>query len=58
MEEETMKPHPEMIEGPEAWDRFRNAMKAIVAVPKRALPPSPFNKSRTKKKRASRPRSR
>jgi hypothetical protein len=33
-----------MIEGPEAWDRFRSAMKAIVKVPKSASPPSPFSK--------------
>jgi hypothetical protein len=39
-----------MIEGPEAWERFRNAMKAIIRVPKTALPPSPF-KSAAKKKR-------
>jgi hypothetical protein len=41
---------PEYIEGPEAWDRFRNAMKAIVKVPKSSLPPSPFKKSKPKKK--------
>src|SRR3989442_403099 len=45
-----MKPHAEMIEGPEAWDHFRKAMKTIVSVPKSALPPSPFRKTTNKKK--------
>jgi len=48
-----MKPHPEMIEGPEAYDRFKTAMKAILTVPKSAMPPSPFKKSAPKKKRPS-----
>jgi hypothetical protein len=47
-----MKTEPrEMIEGPEAFDKFRDAMKAILTVPKSALPPSPFKKWKPKKER-------
>jgi hypothetical protein len=46
-----MKQSTEMIEGPEAFEKFRNAMKAILTVPKSALPPSPFKKWKPKKKK-------
>jgi hypothetical protein len=46
-----MKPHAEMIEGPEAFTRFRNAVKKVLTVPKSAMPPSPFGKSGKKRKR-------
>jgi len=31
-----------MVEGPEAFKRLQEAMKAILKVPKSGLPPSPF----------------
>jgi hypothetical protein len=34
-----MKPHPEMIEGPEAWERFKRGMKALMAVPRSEVLP-------------------
>jgi len=43
-----MKPLPEMIEDPEGWDRFKIALKAIVKVPKSALPSTPFGKRTAK----------
>lgn len=44
----------EMIEGPEAFERFRAAAKQVLSVPKSALPPSPFRSAQEKKKPAAR----
>ena len=41
----TEKPHAPMNEGPEAFERFQQAVKAVLKVPKSALPPSPFGQA-------------
>jgi hypothetical protein len=45
----------EMIEGPEAFERLRNAMKTILSVPKSALPPSPYKQRKPTTEKASHP---
>lgn len=52
-----MKRPPEMIEGPEAWTRFRTAVKAVLRVKKSDMPPSPFGKSGRKRQKPETPKS-
>jgi hypothetical protein len=47
-----MKPHADLIEGPEAADRFTRALKTILSVPKSAVP-NPFGTRTAKRKKAA-----
>ena len=42
----------DMVEGTEAFTRFREAVKKVLSVKKSDLPPSPFKSARKKKKPA------
>jgi len=41
----------EMVEGPEAWERFQDAMRAVISVPKSAILKDDKKRARARKKK-------
>jgi hypothetical protein len=56
-DDEIMKPHPEMVEGPEALRRFEDTMKAIFTSRKRdVLPERPKERKPNTPKKPTKPK--
>ncbi|MDP9159225.1 MAG: hypothetical protein M3O09_03220 [Acidobacteriota bacterium] len=51
--EDELKTHAEMLEGTEAFNRFKDALKAVLRVSKSEVP-EPFSKPREKRKKKQR----